>query len=188
MNVLDDDVWMHLPTPNLDPSQKRALHSALTQELSIIQGPPGTGKTYIGLKIVETLLQNREAWDKAAIARASTSSIVVVCYTNHALDQFLEGIIRQKGITIGKDTQVRRIGGRSKSQLVQEYNINTFVRNYLHARGIFGFWRKKNSKIVQKIDALNDLLKRKFDPAKVKVYGIYRKIKPWRGNYFLLCT
>ena len=173
LNVLDDDVWRDIPTPTLDDSQKGALRSALTKELSIIQGPPGTGKTYIGLKIVETLLQNRASWDKHAIARASTSSIVVVCYTNHALDQFLEGIIKQKGITIDKNTQVRRIGGRSKSLLVEEYNINTFVRNHLRARGIFGYWRKKNSKVVQKIDALNDLIKCKFDPAKVKIYASF---------------
>ena len=173
VNVLDEEVWMDTPSPNLDDSQKRALRSALTRELSIIQGPPGTGKTYIGLKVVETLLQNRASWDKDSLALGSTSSVVVVCYTNHALDQFLEGIIQRIRVTLDKNTQVRRIGGRSKNQLVQEYNINTFVRNHLRARGIFGFWRKKNSKIVQKIDALNDLLKCRFDPAKVKVYASF---------------
>ena len=165
VNVLDEEMWMDIPTPNLDDSQKRALRSALTRELAVIQGPPGTGKTYIGLKIVETLLNNRASWDPTC-----TSSIVVVCYTNHALDQFLEGIIKQKGVTIDKNTQIRRVGGRSKSQLMQGHNLNIFVRNYLHARNIFGFWRKNNSKIVQKIEALKDLFECKFDPAKVKVY------------------
>ena len=171
VNILDEGAWNNLPAPNLDNSQKKALQSALTQELAVIQGPPGTGKTYIGLKIVETLLKNRSAWDRKALALGTSSTIVVVCYTNHALDQFLEEIIKQKGITIDVKTQVRRVGGRSKSQVMKEHNINTFVRNHLHARGIFGFWRKKNSKIVQQIGALNDLLKRGFDPHKVKVYS-----------------
>ena len=168
VNVLDEEMWTNIPTPNLDDSQKRALRSALTRELAVIQGPPGTGKTYIGLKIVETLLNNRASWDPTW-----TSSIVVVCYTNHALDQFLEGIIKQKGVTIDNNTQIRRVGGRSKSQLMEEYNLNIFVRNYLRARKIFGFWRKKNSKIRQKIEALKDLLECKFDPAKVKVYASF---------------
>lgn len=47
----------------------------------MIQGPPGTGKTFVALRIVEMLLLNR----------VSNRPILVVCYTNHALDQFLEG-------------------------------------------------------------------------------------------------
>ena len=174
VNVLDEQVWTDIPTQGLDPSQQKALRSALTKELAVIQGPPGTGKTYIGIKIVEILLLNRTSWDKemkVAVVDESRSPIVVVCYTNHALDQFLEGIIRQKGVTINKDTKVRRIGGRSKSKIVEEYNINIFVRNHLRARRIFAFWRKENSKLMQKIDALNDLLKHKFDPSKLQIYA-----------------
>ena len=173
VNVMDEEVWKNLPTPELDNSQKQALHAALTRELSIIQGPPGTGKTYIGLKIVETLLQNRASWDKGH----GRSKIVVVCYTNHALDQFLEGIIKKIGHIIDKDTQIRRVGGRSggrsKSTLVQEYNINTFVRNHLRTLGIFGFWRNKNRKMVQQIDALTSLLEHAFQPKKIKLYASF---------------
>ena len=170
VNVLDKVAWDALPTPNLDDSQKRALHSALTQELSIIQGPPGTGKTYIGLKIVETLLQNRDSWDKDALIIPHPSTIVVVCYTNHALDQFLEGIIKQIDVTVPSKTQVRRIGGRCKSKSLEEYNINIFVRKHLRERGIFGFQRESNKQIKCKLDALDDLLKSRFDPDKVRAY------------------
>ena len=169
VNVLDKVVWDALPTPNLDDSQKRALHSALTQELSIIQGPPGTGKTYIGLKIVETLLQNRGSWDKDALIIPHPSTIVVVCYTNHALDQFLEGIIKQINVTVPSKTQVRRIGGRCKSKSLEEYNINIFVKKHLRECGIFGFQRS-NKQIKCKLDALDDLLKSRFDPDKVRAY------------------
>jgi helicase required for RNAi-mediated heterochromatin assembly 1 len=52
----------------------------LTCRLALIQGPPGTGKTYVGLKAVQNLLEN------------VPGQIVIACQTNHALDQFLEGL------------------------------------------------------------------------------------------------
>ncbi|KAG5881475.1 hypothetical protein JTB14_026532 [Gonioctena quinquepunctata] len=70
----------------LNTSQAKALHGALNRELVVIQGPPGTGKTFLGLKIVKELLENSSSWK-------SSGPIIVVCFTNHALDQFLEGII-----------------------------------------------------------------------------------------------
>lgn len=45
------------------------------------------GKTYVGLKIVQALLRNESVWQISA----QKFPILVVCYTNHALDQFLEG-------------------------------------------------------------------------------------------------
>ena len=165
VKILDDEEWKNLPTPALDDSQKEALHSALTKELAIIQGPPGTGKTHIGLKIVEALFHNRASWDPQF-----TSTIMVVCYTNHALDQFLEGIIRQIGGKLHKNTKVRRVGGRSKSELIKEYNINKYAIMFLRARKIFGFWKKRNSRITKQIETLNELEKKKFHPSKLQVY------------------
>ena len=76
-------------TLGLDPSQAEALYAALTRKLVVIQGPPGTGKTFLGLKIVETLLNNRQYW--VGVEKPQHTPILVICYTNHALDQFLEG-------------------------------------------------------------------------------------------------
>lgn len=46
-----------------------------------------SGKTYVGLKIAQALLTNQSLWrDDFGMA-----PMLVVCYTNHALDQFLEG-------------------------------------------------------------------------------------------------
>ena len=168
VKILDDEEWKNLPTPALDDSQKEALRSALTKELAIIQGPPGTGKTHIGLKIVEALFHNRASWDPQ-----STSTIMVVCYTNHALDQFLEEIIKQIGVKVHKNTKVRRVGGRSKSQLLKEYNINNYVYNHLHATKIFGFWKKRNSRIAKQIDTLNELEKKNFYPNELHVYTFF---------------
>ncbi|GFH22994.1 uncharacterized protein HaLaN_20538, partial [Haematococcus lacustris] len=80
----------------LDPSQAAALEHGLGQRVALIQGPPGTGKTFIGVMLSQ------------AIVRHSQETILCVCYTNHALDQFLEALL-DKGI---KD--IVRIGGQQE--------------------------------------------------------------------------
>ncbi len=87
-DITDLSSWPALNKTELDASQLKALQMALTQEIAVIQGPPGTGKTYIGLKIVEALLENKEIW----ISSGTRAPILIMCFTNHALDQFLEGI------------------------------------------------------------------------------------------------
>ncbi|XP_030831537.1 NFX1-type zinc finger-containing protein 1-like [Strongylocentrotus purpuratus] len=117
IDVLDDSAWPDIDAIQLDQSQYEAAKTALTKEFSVIQGPPGTGKTYIGLKIVETLLLNREFWS----SEDNPSPILLVCYTNHALDQFLEGIL-----TFHRTGMVR-VGSRSKSEQLQSFNLNRMV-------------------------------------------------------------
>nr|KAG5707453.1 hypothetical protein BaRGS_011957 [Batillaria attramentaria] len=97
-----------------------AVQTALTKELAIIQGPPGTGKTYVGLKVAEILLDNRSVWTGVRDGRP----ILVVCYTNHALDQFLTGIINfcQCGVI--------RVGTRSKIPELEEYNLKEVKRGW----------------------------------------------------------
>lgn len=51
------------------------------------------GKTYVGLKIAKALLKNHAVW-------SANSPMLVVCYTNHALDQFLEGNITINALLI----------------------------------------------------------------------------------------
>ncbi|XP_078092539.1 NFX1-type zinc finger-containing protein 1 isoform X1 [Mustelus asterias] len=113
VNVLDPASWPSKEELNLDESQMQALQMALTKELAIIQGPPGTGKTYVGLKIVQTLLKNESVWQR----RLRKFPILVVCYTNHALDQFLEGIY---GFL---HTGLVRVGGRSNSELLKRFTL-----------------------------------------------------------------
>ncbi|KAF2188466.1 hypothetical protein K469DRAFT_525717, partial [Zopfia rhizophila CBS 207.26] len=69
----------------LDQGQCEAIITALTHEFALVRGPPGTGKSYIGLQLVKALLENK--------AKAQLGPIIVVCHTNHALDQFLERLI-----------------------------------------------------------------------------------------------
>jgi hypothetical protein len=95
---------------SLDRSQASAVIHALTSRVSLIQGPPGTGKTFIGGLIAQIILQN------------SHETILCVCYTNHALDQFLEHML-----AYGENRLVR-IGGRSKSERLQGYNLRELAR------------------------------------------------------------
>lgn len=163
VNIMDEEVWKSVETPELNESQKKALHCALTKELAIIQGPPGTGKTYTGLKIVQTLLENRTSWDGDREA-----TIVLVCYTNHALDQFLEGIIKMRYLP--KSTKIRRVGGRSKSELLKEYNIKNYVLKLLRSLNVFGFWRGSNAKVKKTMIAIKELQNCEFKPHRVKEY------------------
>ncbi len=81
-----------------DRSQLTAVQNALSQRVSIIQGPPGTGKTFVGVKIVKTLLRDR------------SNRILCICYTNHALDSFLESLL-DDGVGL---TDIVRFGSISK--------------------------------------------------------------------------
>ncbi len=103
----------------LDSSQLNAFKLSLTRELALVQGPPGTGKTYVGLQVVRSLLQN-------VVPRLSARPILVVCYTNHALDQFLEGILEVTN-------NIVRIGSRSKSEVLRPFNLRDRVFGLLDA-------------------------------------------------------
>ena len=101
----------------LDASQLQALKVGLTQEFAIIQGPPGTGKTFLGLKIVKALLHNHHLWREPITGCREHNPILIVCYTNHALDQFLDGISQ-----FHKDGLLR-VGGRCKNENLKEYTM-----------------------------------------------------------------
>lgn len=119
VKVDDLKTWPVADLFHLDMSQYRAVQNALSREFAIIQGPPGTGKTYIGLKVVKALLHNRSLWNTdRAQGVEDNRPLLVVCYTNHALDQFLEGILSFfKG-------DILRLGSRSSSELMKQLNIN----------------------------------------------------------------
>ncbi|CAK8681019.1 unnamed protein product [Clavelina lepadiformis] len=135
--VLDVESWPSSEELGLDPSQTSALKTALTNELAIIQGPPGTGKTHVGLIIMKMLLKN-QASKPAAPARniqarmeemhlnqsgkIPSGPILVVCYTNHALDQFLEGIANFH------PTGLVRVGGRCKTPSLEQYTLYNVSR------------------------------------------------------------
>ncbi|TFY82035.1 hypothetical protein EWM64_g1975 [Hericium alpestre] len=91
---------------DLDASQVEAVVDVLTREASLIQGPPGTGKSYTGKEILRALFASK------------IRPIVLIAYTNHALDHMLTSILDAK-IT----TNLVRLGSRSADERIAEYNL-----------------------------------------------------------------
>ncbi|KAB5577473.1 hypothetical protein GE09DRAFT_988414 [Coniochaeta sp. 2T2.1] len=99
----------------LDAGQCRALVCALTREYALTQGPPGTGKSYLGVKLIQVLLDSKKDTD--------LGPIVIICYTNHALDQFLQHLL---SVGIRK---IIRIGGQSRAPELEGHNLRTVSEN-----------------------------------------------------------
>lgn len=76
--------------------------------LIVLIGPPGTGKTFLGTALVKVLL--------ASIT--DPTPIIVVCVTNHAVDSFLEDLLKA-GVK-----KIARIGGGSKEVWTRDYLIS----------------------------------------------------------------
>ncbi|KAG5936840.1 hypothetical protein E4U59_004763 [Claviceps monticola] len=114
-------------TYKLDEAQRNALVNALGSAVSLIQGPPGTGKTFIGALAVRILLSQETE---------NPSRILVLSYTNHALDQFLDELI-----DIGIDPGIMtRLGSKASASVesistkVQFKNSGMHKTNGFHAR------------------------------------------------------
>jgi hypothetical protein len=86
-------------------------HLSLCYILTLLS--EGTGKSFVGALCAKILLQY-----------SSTTKILVNCYTNHALDQFLEDLIN---IGIPKD-EIVRIGGKP-NQNTAELSLQSLGRS-----------------------------------------------------------
>ena len=65
--------------------------------MQILAPTPGTGKTHVGHKIARVLLQSAPMWQKDS----EPSPILMVSYTNHALDDFLAELKMEGKVTKG---------------------------------------------------------------------------------------
>ena len=124
----------------LDDSQLKAAKLTLLNKIALIQGPPGTGKTHFGAIICNILLQNlnKTINNNIIIDNENNSEnsnendyiesdsedkidnkqqILLVCYTNHALDQIVEKILQYTN-------NIVRIGGRCKNEKVKKYELH----------------------------------------------------------------
>ena len=90
------DLQLGQESLGFNESQMRAFKMALTKRFAVIQGPPGTGKTYVGLKIALVLLKSSMLWQNGE----QHSPILMVSYTNHALDEFLGGLPTEGKVTV----------------------------------------------------------------------------------------
>ena len=151
-NVLltDSQSWPVDKHTCLDPSQLRAFRAALTQEVSVIQGPPGTGKTFIGLKVVEALVANQQS---------SHFPMLVLCCTNHALDQFLEGILNIKVQNNG-NLNILRIGGRCKTKSLEDCILKSKIDEVQSQRLLPKDLYKESSRLNKEIRSCQEEIQR----------------------------
>ena len=133
-------------------------------------------------------MHNKAVWStpKNAAAEAITSTmnntsgstqrhrpILMICFTNHALDQFLESCIQTCGLAPG---EVIRVGGRSKNENLDEYllgNVKQALRTQ-QRRGVgkstdchvrYGIRDESNRlrRLQQEVDFFNGLLRVLFN-------------------------
>jgi hypothetical protein len=127
----------------------------------------GTGKTHVGSRLVAALLHNsqlvhqqvRPAMDfgigEAAAAAAPAFAdppvrklpvlpILLICYTNHALDSFLLDVVDKQHVPL---TDIVRMGGRSKEERLMSRSLQALARDEgsdsLQERQSFGALRAK---------------------------------------------
>ncbi|OCL14801.1 putative AAA family ATPase [Glonium stellatum] len=124
----------------LEHSQTESLATSLSQTVSLIQGPPGTGKSFIGAILAKTLHEN------------TNEKILVLCYTNHALDQFLEDIL-----DIGvPDQAMLRLGSKST---LRTKSLGLFEQSGSYRRSAQN-WNLMN-KYSKKVEELSDQIQQK---------------------------
>lgn len=135
-------------------------------------GPPGTGKTHVGVEIMRVLLapENRQA--------TKIGPILTICYTNHALDNFLQGFyliyfhdyvtyfifskffyyadLLKVGIN-----KIVRMGSRSKSEIISQFNLEEICRNRPHQSRSIGHAYHDLDEIIDEAIAINKQLKSK---------------------------
>ncbi|KAF3200213.1 hypothetical protein TWF106_003447 [Orbilia oligospora] len=130
---------------SLDHGQAKAMISAFRHEVALTQGPPGCGKSYVGVKMVAALLANK--------ARLSLGPILCICYTNHALDQFLNELLKL-GIT-----NIARIGSPSPLPHIESLAFDNYKKGCpkLQIRGFgreIGATKEKMTRLQEQISDL----------------------------------
>ncbi|KAM7205986.1 stage V sporulation protein K [Rhypophila sp. PSN 637] len=89
---------MSSPQVRVDGSQLDSITLALKKAIAIIQGPPGTGKSFTGAHIAKTF-------------HRAGMRLLVISYTNHALNQFTEDLL---DVGIPADAVIRVGGSKAK--------------------------------------------------------------------------
>lgn len=130
------------PVRHLEKSQLDSVVNSLSRPVSVIQGPPGTGKSFIGALIAKIVHQKSE------------QKILVISYTNHALDQFLEDLL-DAGIP---EDDMTRLGSKSTARTMSMLMSRQELRfRHSHASGVLIDTVKKYR------DDLRDQIKHDFE-------------------------
>ncbi|MCJ1246494.1 hypothetical protein MMC30_003702 [Trapelia coarctata] len=153
----------------LDRGQCEALVAALSREFVLIQGPPGTGKSYLGIQIMRVLIASK--------GLALSGPILVVCYTNHALDQFLEHLIAvgiEKIIPIGSNSSSRILEGKNL-RLVSETEDKTRSERYILGSS-YGELEQQEYAVNTKLRVLRGLQKKHWSSFNAHLRHMYPDI------------
>ncbi|KAL6694498.1 P-loop containing nucleoside triphosphate hydrolase protein [Trichoderma pleuroticola] len=134
-------------TIHIQDAQLESLIKGLENPVGQIQGPPGTGKSFIGAIIAKVLMVLTEY------------RILVLSYTNHALDQFLEdlmdiGIDEGNMVRIGSKATVRTDALR-----IDTLSRNPQVRSSLDIRPMLNATRAEQLQTATRLDDLIKSLK-----------------------------
>jgi hypothetical protein len=135
-----------------DPSQAQAVKLALRSRVALIQGPPGTGKTHVGVVIAQAIRE-------AALAKQTPVRILCMCFTNHALDNFLEALL-DAGVPQSK---LIRMGGSDKiSERLQKLSIRKMqdVKFERHEGQRYGQLKEAMSKAEESITEKLEMAKK----------------------------
>ncbi|CAF2465989.1 unnamed protein product [Rotaria sp. Silwood2] len=147
VSLLDANQWPTSDELHLNPKQREALILALTHKVALIQGPPGTGKTFLGVRITEMLLYNRSVW---CPPDEQSTPILMICHTNHALDQFLELVIKRLKINEG----IIRVGNRCQNTTIQPFSLLNARRHVRESRAIpSSIYHQKHAILDKKTEA-----------------------------------
>ncbi|GBB94409.1 hypothetical protein RclHR1_02350008 [Rhizophagus clarus] len=125
----------------LDDTQAKALITALTREIALIEGPPGTGKTVVGIELMKVLLAKENR-------KSKIGPILTICFTNHALDQFLEHLL-DEGMT-----NIVRLGSQTESERIREYNLEEVCKKYGRNKKLLSRSHMKLGQIEKDIDKI----------------------------------
>ena len=102
----------------------------------------------MGLKVAKVLLENREVWTDPEVG---SRPILVVCYTNHALDQFLEGILEFC------PTGIVRVGSRCKNPSLETFNLKNIRKERTTAPYIRDNIRACAQELASLMESIDDV-------------------------------
>ncbi|CAF2793462.1 unnamed protein product [Rotaria sp. Silwood2] len=152
VRLLEKDQWPTSEQLHLNPKQYEALILALTNKVAIIQGR--TGKTYLGVRITEMLLHNQSVWRRPG---EQSTPILMICHTNHALDQFLELIVNRLNIHNG----IVRVGSRCQNPKIQQFSLKNARQRARENRSLpKDIFHEKQRMLAEKV-AFEEALKSK---------------------------